>query len=467
MKRTIGGVPVKILIYIFGITIAAIVLGLYLYTYTASSQDHTYSWLDVIFWMALVAWSTRVAVPLPFSASMSHLFVIVLGAIVIFPPWLAMLIVGIGYLSSDLGKSTFPWYKDVFNRAQTSLATGLAGITWYFFSSVAPVSLGRFDISAGVAIVAASFVLFISNITLVYYVIHLASGAPFRKIWVDNFRWLSMSYFVLAPVGLFMARAYQIPLVGGWGGFSVLFILMLLYYSRFYWDERVKLQEAFDSTIEVLVKALDAKDPHTRLHSERVAAIAKDLAKAAGLDESDQRKIEYGARIHDIGKVSIPDSILLKPGRLTEEEFNQIKLHPTEGIKLLQPAQRYMRDVLPIIRHHHERWDGRGYPDGLAGQETHLWARIVALGDAYEAMTAGRPYVKAKTPEEALREILDLSGSQFDPKLAKLFQELWSQDPLWKDREVFLRASTSQAPSSDSSAPSSPAPAYRTSEELN
>ncbi|MFX9265452.1 hypothetical protein ABTN90_19420, partial [Acinetobacter baumannii] len=85
-----------------------------------------------------------------------------------------------GYLSSDLGKPTFPWYKDVFNRAQTSLATGLAGITWYFFSSVAPVSLGRFDISAGVAIVAASFVLFISNITLVYYVIHLASGAPLR-----------------------------------------------------------------------------------------------------------------------------------------------------------------------------------------------------------------------------------------------------------------------------------------------
>jgi HD-GYP domain-containing protein (c-di-GMP phosphodiesterase class II) len=142
-------------------------------------------------------------------------------------------------------------------------------------------------------------------------------------------------------------------------------------------------------------------------------------------------------------------------------------MHPTEGTKLLQPAQRYIRDVLPIIRHHHERWDGRGYPDGLAGQETHLWARIVALGDAYEAMTAGRPYVKAKTPDEALREIMDLAGSQFDPKLAKLFQELWLQDPLWKDREVFLRAYTSQAPSPGSSVPSSPEPAYRTSEELN
>ncbi|WP_338081433.1 HD-GYP domain-containing protein [Allomeiothermus silvanus] len=465
MKHITGSAPTKILIYVVGIAVAAGALVAYLYI--AGPQGPRYSWLDVVFWVGLVAWSTRVAVALPFNAAMSHLFVIILGAIILFPPWLAMLIVAVGYFSSEFGKPTFPWYKDLFNRAQNTLVTGLAALVWHFLTEVAPVGLGRFDISAGVAIVAASFVLFISNITLVYYVIHLASGAPFRKIWVDNFRWLSLSYFVLAPIGLFMARAYQIPLVGGWGGFSVLFILMLLYYSRFYWDERVKLQEALDSTIEVLVKALDAKDPHTRLHSERVAAISKDLAKAAGLDESDQRKIEYGARIHDIGKVSIPDSILLKPGRLTEEEFNQIKLHPTDGIKLLQPAQRYMRDVLPIIRHHHERWDGRGYPDGLAGQETHLWARIVALGDAYEAMTAGRPYVKAKTPEEALREIMDLAGSQFDPKLAKLFHELWLQDPLWKDREVFLRASTSQAPSSDSSAPSSPAPAYRTSEELN
>ena len=378
-----------------------------------------------------------------------------------------MLVVSIGYFSSDLGKPTFPWYKDVFNRAQTSLSAGAAGLVWYFFTKQAPVTVSTFDVSAAVGIGAASLIFFIVNISLVSYVIHLASGAPIRKVWADNFRWLSLSYFVLAPIGLFMARAYEIPLVGGWGGFSVLFILMLLYFSRFYWDERVKLQEALDSTIEVLVKALDAKDPHTRLHSERVSAISKDLAKAAGLDESDQRKIEYGARIHDIGKVSIPDSILLKPGRLTEEEFNQIKMHPTEGIKLLQPAQRYIRDVLPIIRHHHERWDGRGYPDGLAGQETHLWARIVALGDAYEAMTAGRPYVKAKTPNEALREIMDLAGSQFDPKLAKLFQELWLQDPLWKDREVFLRAYTSQAPSPGSSVPSSPAPGYRTSEELN
>ncbi|MER3490806.1 MAG: phosphohydrolase, partial [Meiothermus sp.] len=413
MPRAPSSVPTRVLVYILSIALVAIALGAWLYL--TIPKEQAYSWFDVVFWIGLVAWSTRISVSLPFNATMSHLYVIILGAIILFPPWLAMVIVALGYFSPRLGKEA--WYKDVFNRAQNTLVTGLAALIWHYLTNVAPVSMGRFDISVGVAIIASSLALFLTNITLVSYVIHLVSGAPFRKIWVDNFRWLSTSYLILAPIGLFMARAYQTPLVGGWGGFSVLFILMLLYYSRFYWDERVKLQEALDSTIEVLVRALDAKDPHTRLHSERVSAISRDLAKAAGLDESDQRKIEYGARIHDIGKVSLPDSILLKPGRLTEEEFDQIKQHPTEGIKLLQPAQRYMREILPIIRHHHERWDGRGYPDGLAGQEAPLWARIVALGDAYEAMTAGRPYVKAKTPEEALREIVDLAGSQFDPRL--------------------------------------------------
>lgn len=463
MKRAASTTPPNILAFVLGVALLTLVLGAVLFRLAPPSLPFTVG--DALFWLALVAWTTRIGIALPFSASMSHLFVVVLAAIALFPPWLVMGLVMVGYFSPRLGKKGYPWYKDLFNRTQASLAAGAAGLCWYFLTTDLPIRAGPWDISTVVALISASLVIFLVNMSLTTWAIHLSTGASSRKVWIDNFRWLSPSYFVLAPVGLFMARAYQTPLVGGWGGFSVLFILALLYYSRFYWDERVKLQEALDSTIEVLVRALDAKDPHTRLHSERVSAISRDLAKAAGLDESDQRKIEYGARIHDIGKVSLPDSILLKPGRLTEEEFDQIKRHPTEGIKLLQPAQRYMREILPIIRHHHERWDGRGYPDGLAGQEAPLWARIVALGDAYEAMTAGRPYVKAKTPEEALREIVDLAGSQFDPRLAKLFQELWLQDPVWKDREVFLRAYTSPAPSPDSSAPSSPAPGYRTSEE--
>lgn len=243
--------------------------------------------------------------------------------------------------------------------------------------------------------------------------------------------------------------------------------MLLLYFSRFYWDEKVKLEDSFNATIDTLVQALDAKDTFTRLHSERVAAIATDLARAKGLDEADQRKIAYGARIHDIGKVGIPDDVLLKPVRLTSQEFELIKSHTTRGAEILKPAARYFKEVLPIVLYHHERWDGRGYPEGRAGDAIPLWARIVCIADAYEAMTAGRSYSPPKSPQRAMQELEDLAGDQFDPELVKLFKGIWLQDPIWKDREVFLRSYTSPVPLSELPLPSRSESASVTSQELS
>ncbi len=284
----------------------------------------------------------------------------------------------------------------------------------------------------------------------------LYTETPLSRVWQTNFSWLSLSYLVLTPVALLLARLYTAdpPVLGGWGGWSVLLFLVPLYYARFHWDEYVKLKDAFEQTVETLMATIDAKDPHTRLHSERVAAIALDLAKAAGLDAVDREKIRLGARVHDIGKIAIPDQILFKPGKLTKEEYDRIKKHTVIGEALLKGASLF-REILPIVRHHHERWDGKGYPDGLPGEKTHLWARIVALADAYEAMTAGRPYRAAKSPEEALQEVLDNAAKQFDPKLVELFHELWQKDPVWRDREVFLRNYSQQPSWLESSQPSS------------
>ncbi len=262
---------------------------------------------------------------------------------------------------------------------------------------------------------------------------------------------------MMTPVSLLLARMYAAdpPLLGGWGGLSVALFLIPLYYARFHWDEVVKMRKSFDSTVELLSNTIDAKDSHTFLHSERVTAIASALARAYGLDAAQINTIEKGSRIHDIGKIGIPDAILFKPGSLTDEEFAVIKKHPEYGVRLLEPAQDYLRETFDIIKYHHERWDGRGYPEGLAGQEIPLWARIVGLADAYEAMTAGRPYQKAKTPEQALEEIEDLAGIQFDPRLVRLFREIWETNPTWRDREVFLRLYSSKVPSLESSSPSS------------
>ncbi|WP_105317719.1 HD-GYP domain-containing protein [Thermus tenuipuniceus] len=393
------------------------------------------NWFDLLFWAALVFWSVGVRIRLPLNASMSHLFLFALALVVLAPPWLAPLWV---FLFQPGDKA---WYKQLFNRSQDALAALAAALVWGFFQSN-PLHLGSLDLSAGAGIGLAAVALFFVNTGLVTLIIHLASGTPLREVWKKNFGWLAASYFLLSPLALLLARAYAMPLLGGWGGWTVLLFLIPLYYSRFYWDEKVRLEQAFDATLEVLMHALEAKEPETRMHSERVADIAADLARAYYKDEAKAMEIYRAARLHDIGKIGIPEALLLKPDKLTPREYQIVQSHTTKGVELLKPAEKvaFGPVVYNVILYHHERWDGRGYPKRLAGHEIPEEARIVGLADAYEAMTAGRPYRKAKSSEEALQEVQDLSGIQFDPRLVELFTELWHQNPLWRDRQAYLEA---------------------------
>ncbi|WP_337868293.1 HD-GYP domain-containing protein [Meiothermus sp.] len=454
MKALVPLPPLRVLLFL--LVLLGAFVGL-IYLLLPHSSLHLPSALDITFWIVLIILSKRVAVTLPFNASMSHAYVVALAAITLFPAWLAAGLVFIFSLNKDFGRPGYTWYKDIFNRTQSGLATVLAGWTWSW--TQAQLGFHPYLLEAA-GILAASLVYFLVNVGSVTYIIHLASGAGLRKVWFENFSWLWVSYLVQAPIGLLLAKAYQIPLVWGWGGFTVLFMMLLLYFSRFYWDEKVKLEEAFDTTIEVLVATLDAKDSFTRLHSERVASITNSIAKRLGLDEQDVKRITYAARIHDIGKVAIPDSVLLKPKKLTAEEFALIKSHPAKGLEVLRPMlRRLSKDVQGVILHHHERWDGTGYPAGKRGEDIPLWARVVSLADAYEAMTAGRSYARPKSPEETLNEIIMLAGRQFDPQVVKLFEDLWHEDLIWKDREEFLRRYISPVQLSElpSLSPSEPA----------
>lgn len=425
------------------------------------SRHQPFSWLDVGFWVVLAFIGTRSRVELPFKASMSHLFVVALAIAIYLPGWLAPLVVFGAHLDRKFGRPGYPWYKELFNKTQNALATGLSALVWYFFATY-----GRFlggeggvYVSQGLGIGLASVVFVFVNVLAVTYVIHLASGASFRKIWFENYSWLWKSSLTLAPIGLLLAKSYTTPILFGWGGFTVLFLMLLLYYSRYYWDEKVKLEEAFDNTVEVLMRTIDAKDPYTRLHSERVAAIVADMAERMGFDNADLKRITYAARIHDIGKVAIPDSVLLKPSKLSAEEFDLVKSHANRGVEVLRPVLPFVaKGVKQVILYHHERWDGNGYPERLQGEQIHPWARLVSLADSYEAMTAGRSYTQAKSPQVALDEIIALAGRQFDPEAVKVFEQAWLENPIWKDREVFLRAYSSLLPSSELPLPSSPEP---------
>lgn len=187
-----------------------------------------------------------------------------------------------------------------------------------------------------------------------------------------------------------------------------------------------KQRDLFRNTITVLAQLVEGKDEYTGRHIQRVTDYAVLLGKQLGRSEDELEQLRTGTPMHDIGKIKIPDAVLQKPGKLTEDEFVLMKTHTTEGAKVLEAIPE-MQPLIPIVRHHHERWDGNGYPDGLAGEAIPLFARIVSVVDAFDAMTTDRPYSKARSPEVAFAEIQRMSGTQFDPQCVAAFLAIQAQ----------------------------------------
>jgi HD domain/GAF domain len=184
-----------------------------------------------------------------------------------------------------------------------------------------------------------------------------------------------------------------------------------------------KLESHYTTTLEALAAALEAKDPYTQAHTGRIRDMALALAVSMKVPAPLRRGVRLGAILHDVGKIGISDTILHKPGPLTESEWRVMRTHPIVGERMLKGID-FLTDALPVIRHHHERWDGDGYPDRLAGEAIPLGARIVSVCDAFDAMTTDRPYRKAMPFELACEEILACAGKQFDPRCATLLTEV-------------------------------------------
>lgn len=199
-------------------------------------------------------------------------------------------------------------------------------------------------------------------------------------------------------------------------------------------EEQKALSRLFKQTVTALVNAIDSKDRYTHGHSSRVADYSRAIAELSGMSEEDCEKVYYSALLHDVGKIGIPDSIINKDGRLTDEEYEIIKTHPVIGEQILSSITEY--PYLSIAaHHHHERYDGRGYPDKLKGEDIPEYARIVAVADAYDAMTSMRSYRDAIPQQKVREEIIKCSGTQFDPKYAKYMQHLIDVDTEYQMRE--------------------------------
>jgi putative nucleotidyltransferase with HDIG domain len=181
-----------------------------------------------------------------------------------------------------------------------------------------------------------------------------------------------------------------------------------------------ELKSSYVSSVRALVQAIEEKDPYTRGHSERVAALAVQIAHALGLPDAEIEYLRFGSILHDVGKIGIPESIVRSPKALTSAEFKIIQKHPLKGVEILQPIA-FIKDHMYLVRNHHERWDGRGYPDGLAGDDIPLGAQVVAIADAFDAMTSSRPYRKGMPPKQAAKEIRKNAGTQFSNRMADAF----------------------------------------------
>jgi response regulator RpfG family c-di-GMP phosphodiesterase len=187
------------------------------------------------------------------------------------------------------------------------------------------------------------------------------------------------------------------------------------------------LEDAYRSTLKALTAALETRDSETHGHSERVVSYSLRLGREYGLNREEMKALEFGSLLHDIGKIGVPDSILRKPAKLTEEEWVRMREHPMHGQQILQGIE-FLKGAACVVAQHHEQWDGSGYPLGLRDEEIDVCARIFSVADAFDAITSDRVYRRGKSYEAAAQELDDWAGRQFDPKVVKAFHGVPKED---------------------------------------
>ena len=399
----------KLKIYIVIIIVSAIALFIYLIPSFPSLSN---IWWVIIFFLFISIFAEFIPVDLPVGGVISIGFPIDFLLILVYGPALAMLITAFSALIGETIERERSWYKVIFNASQYSLTVGIAGIVYQRAGGVVGAE-NIFQFILPAAICALTYC--IVNINLFIMVVSFAQNVRIATIWRTSIKETVPSYIAEAPMGFLMAIVYtEVGIVG-----ILLFFLPLLLARRSF-ELYTKMRKVYLDTIRALAAAIDAKDPYTKGHSERVAETAVALAQELNLSDKDIENIEYTALLHDIGKIGIKDKILSKKSSLTDQEFDKIKEHTIMGAKIIEPVD-FLKNSYKAIYHHHERYNGKGYPDGIKSEDIPILARIIAVADAYDAMGSDRPYRKKLSKDKILKELRDQSGKQFDPEVIKAF----------------------------------------------
>jgi HD-GYP domain-containing protein (c-di-GMP phosphodiesterase class II) len=265
------------------------------------------------------------------------------------------------------------------------------------------------------------------NLVLGVSAASLKSQTPLSRVWSLSVSNILTGLFALVPLGWLMGEISV--KVGLW---AAAMFMVPLYLARFAFSKYAETRELFFGTVQALSQAIDAKDGFTRGHADRVSRIAGAIAREVGMAERLIEQIELAGLLHDIGKIGVEDRILMKPQRLEQDEQELMRRHPIYGASILEPSAA-LRPLVPIVLHHHENFDGSGYPEGLKGEEIPLGSRIIIVADAYEAMTSDRIYRKSIGHDRAMEQLTKYKGIQFDPKVVRALEQVVQK----KGRDAF------------------------------
>jgi HD-GYP domain-containing protein (c-di-GMP phosphodiesterase class II) len=390
-------------------------IALHLAGVTADGVTPAEIWLGIVFWTALTLVTSALPVKLSLGSHQAVAMAPVVAAMALGGPAIGGWVAAIGTTEMRELRGRIPWYGSLVNHAGAALPAVVGGvihtgILTMFGTSGAPNLAVDF-----VGTIAGASALFVLNTSIASGVLALRTGQSFAAVIVGDTKETAFNNLALAPLGWLMSVVYSIQ----W--WATLLFALPLYTTRMASQRLVEMRDMFTQTIGALAEAVDKRDPFTARHSQRVKEIAVDIGRVMRVTDWELEALEWGGLLHDVGKIGVPDNVLLKQERLTREERMIMNAHPVLGAQIIAPVTK-LAPELPIIRHHHEWYNGSGYPDRLIGDEIPKLARILHVADAFEAMTAARPYrMTPLTHEQALGELRKFAGVQFDPVVVDAF----------------------------------------------
>ena len=376
-------------------------------------------WRDIFLFIALVIVADSVQISLPRGgASIYASSPIDLAGIVLFGPAVMAVIEAVSTLLTEGLLQRRPLVKVAFNVPLLVMTVGLSGLVFRAFGSMTALDSPLFL----VPLFAAGFTYYIFNTWSVSLVIALSDHRNPLHVWKQNYMWNFFHILAFLPVGAVIALLYAKS-----GVWTIALFIIPLFLARHSFQLYIDMREAHINTVAALTSAIDASDPFTHGHSFRVSRYALIIARVMELSERNLEMLEYAALLHDIGKIAIQNDVLLKVGPLTEEEWQSLRSHPNIGADIVEQL-KFLDEAAHVIRCHHERPDGSGYPLGLKGEEVPLGARIINVVDAFDAMTSDRPYRKALPIDRVIEELRTYKGTQFDTQVTDILLEMYENE---------------------------------------